>query len=193
VLSASSSLLSLQAHGEVLPTRRPSGHRKLQTPSAIPSVPRGDGIGSRSDAPSLVPTSATSMLPSVVPTIASPRPTFSRGVCNVCGEGRVVTNPDGKVNDTTTNTTYLCALLEQRGNGGFIAKPEDCSLVQSLADEPCQCGVPPSPSASPIQSSSPSRVAPNSTSSTIASRQPCSRLSLITITILFSSWVSSLA
>jgi hypothetical protein len=197
VLTSSRSMNSLQIHEEASRTRHVSaqrvGRRKLLTPSGTPSPQLGDDTRPSSDFPSLVPTSTTSMRPSLVPTVESPRPTFPLNACNVCGEERVVTNPDGNVNDTTTNTTYLCALLEQRGNGGFI-KPEDCSVVQSLADEPCQCGTTPSPSTFPEVSASPTRTAPATTSNSIASQGAFSRLSLIAIALLFlsSSWINQL-
>jgi len=91
-------------------------------PSDVPSdIP--------SDIPSSVPSVDTAM-PSSVPTIPSDT---DYDICYICGEGNVVSDPNGSL------LQYSCAEAELAGLAGNI-NPGDCQLIQSNAGAPANCG-----------------------------------------------------
>ena len=73
-------------------------------------------------------------------------PSDSPFICSVCGNGKVITRPDGII-DGTNNTT--CFQYEAVAAKGEISE-DQCSVLQQVSDVACGCEEPqPEPTASP--------------------------------------------
>ncbi|KAG7366552.1 beta-Ig-H3/fasciclin [Nitzschia inconspicua] len=103
----------------------------LVHPAGAGNTIRGLGIG-------LDPTEAPTKAPTKAPTTPSPveAPTESF-VCSICGEGKVVTNPDGVI-DGGAAGTFACLEVVAAANAGLISEAQ-CLLLQPLAEAACGC------------------------------------------------------
>jgi hypothetical protein len=70
------------------------------------------------------------------PTMAPTNPDLF--VCEICGEGNVVTIPDGEVT-IPTQGSFTCSDLETSASMGLI-NPAQCNLLTPFVEEPCGCG-----------------------------------------------------
>jgi hypothetical protein len=126
---------------------------QAQIPSDMPSdVPSGTPI----QAP--VEDGATSRMPSTMPVASN--------LCFICGEGRVVGNPDGVISGG--DQTATCGEASMAGLSGMIPAFQ-CPLVQGIAPGLCDCREAGSPTAAPVfttegtPSASPVEVTSNAT------------------------------
>jgi hypothetical protein len=71
------------------------------------------------------------MLNAVAPDEAFP-------VCEVCGAGRVISNPDVLVYNPLTDTSPTCAQVQEAGRTGYV-NPQICSVVPLRISDPCGC------------------------------------------------------
>merc|ERR1719204_3018579 len=64
---------------------------------------------------------------------------LGNGDCSVCGEGKVVTNPEA-IFSFPHQPAVPCGVLEKAGKDGKI-HTKHCSILSSLIQEVCECDV----------------------------------------------------
>lgn len=144
-ISALTDMPSISANGTML-TEAPSNQTTF-TPTVDEELtlsPTEDEVMSNNTA-TYLPTIRT-MSPTESVSTSSPMED-ENSICLVCPDGMAVSDIEKEIVDPTTQKTYLCALIEQRGKMGLMSSSE-CDAIQEIVPEECGCEFPP-PTASP--------------------------------------------
>merc|ERR1712238_510112 len=165
-------------NGCIVPTSAPSASLRPTVQPSTSAAPSTSAVPSTSVAPSFLPSLSAEPSTSVKPSINEACPRFPEGGCNVCGDGKCISQPNAIFKFNANSEESTCGELQEAGLDGQIG-PSQCPNFQEAIREDllfinCECtttGVVPTVALTAAPTQHPS-VAPTVASTAAPSKVP---------------------
>merc|ERR1712238_611707 len=130
-------------NGCIVPTSAPSASLRPTVQPSTSAAPSTSTVPSTSVAPSFLPSLSMEPSTSAKPSVNEACPEIPAGACNICGDGKCISQPNAIFQASPDSEGATCGGLQEAGLIGLIG-PSQCPRVQEVVIEQqffinCEC------------------------------------------------------